>query len=208
MHTVIRAVLFDYGGVIAEEGFREGLFAIGRANGLEPEPFFEVVDRLVYETGYLIGMADEASFWRAVRHQTGILGSDSELRAEILNRFVNRSEMIATVDHLRSRGCIVGLLSDQTNWLEEIDKRTALYGHFDRIFNSYRIHKSKRDSSVFRDVCKSLEVGTGETLFIDDNPSHIKRAQEQGLQTILFVSVEDYEEQLKRIGIFDTEKGR
>jgi hypothetical protein len=33
----IRAVLFDFGGVLAEEGFRIGLRAIARLNSLDPE---------------------------------------------------------------------------------------------------------------------------------------------------------------------------
>jgi putative hydrolase of the HAD superfamily len=31
----IDAVLFDFGGVIAEEGFKQGLAAIARAHGLD-----------------------------------------------------------------------------------------------------------------------------------------------------------------------------
>jgi HAD superfamily hydrolase (TIGR01509 family) len=204
-HKTIAAVLFDYGGVLAEEGFREGLFAIGRKNGLEPGAFFTIVDDLIYETGYLIGRSDEAVFWDRVRKRTGILGSDSDLRKEILGRFVLRPDMIASVDRLRSRGLIVALLSDQTNWLEEIDHQTGLFGHFDRIFNSYRIHMSKREASVFKDVCTDLGVDPEETLFVDDNIGHIKRAQGQGLQTMHFVSVEDYEEQIRLMKIFDIE---
>ena len=34
-HT-IQAVLFDFGGVIAEEGFRKGLSYIALLNGLDP----------------------------------------------------------------------------------------------------------------------------------------------------------------------------
>jgi putative hydrolase of the HAD superfamily len=37
---MIKAVLFDFGGVLAEEGFREGLKAIGVKNGLDPDDFF------------------------------------------------------------------------------------------------------------------------------------------------------------------------
>jgi hypothetical protein len=36
---MIKAVVFDFGGVVAEEGFREGLKAIGRKNGLDPRVF-------------------------------------------------------------------------------------------------------------------------------------------------------------------------
>ena len=64
--------------------------------------------------------------------------------------------MLAEVDALRAGGAFVAMLSDQTNWLDELDRATALYRHFDRVFNSYRMHKSKRDASVFRDVCGEL----------------------------------------------------
>ncbi len=68
----IKTVLFDFGGVIAEEGFREGLFAIGRMQGLDPERFFRDVERIIVATGYLTGAGDEARFWDAVRKETGI----------------------------------------------------------------------------------------------------------------------------------------
>jgi putative hydrolase of the HAD superfamily len=192
MQNVIKAVLFDFGGVIAEEGFWEGLRAIGKENGLDPDEFFRTVDALIYETGYLIGKADEALFWTAVRSKTNIRGTDAELRNEILKRFVLRPDMIASVDLLRSKGLIVAMLSDQTDWLDIIDRQTDLFRHFDTIFNSFRLHKSKRDASVFNDVCAALRVQAGETLFVDDNINHIERAQGQGLQTIHFTGIDEY----------------
>jgi putative hydrolase of the HAD superfamily len=198
MQNVIRVVLFDFGGVVAEEGFYRGLLELGKKNSLDPDAFFRAVDALIYETGYLTGKADEAVFWNSVRERTGIAGTDVELKDEILKRFTLRPEMILAVDRLRSQGLCVAMLSDQTNWLEEIDRETALFRHFDRVFNSFRIHKSKRDASVFRDVCSALGVMTEETLFVDDNINHIRRAQGQGLQTIHFVSIDDYGQQIGR----------
>jgi len=199
MQSKLKAALFDFGGVIAEEGFWEGLQAIGKEHGLDPDAFFQMVDALIYETGYLTGKADEASFWNAVRSRTGIRGTDAEFRAEILKRFVLRPDLITSVRLLRSKGLIVAMLSDQTNWLEEIDRDTGLFRHFDRVFNSYRIHKSKRDASVFTDVCRDLGVKKEETLFIDDNINHIKRAQGQGLKTIHFAGMADYEQQMEKL---------
>jgi putative hydrolase of the HAD superfamily len=195
---MIKTVIFDFGGVLAEEGFREGLLAIAGKHGLDPEAFFTDVDSLIEKTGYLTGMTDEVSFWSAVRAATGIGGDDGALRREILSRFVLRPEMVAEVDALRAGGLFVVMLSDQTNWLDELDAETALSRHFDRVFNSYRSHKSKRDASVFGDVCAELGAAPGETLFIDDNINHIRRAESQGLQTIHFVSVDDFKRQLKK----------
>lgn len=197
MQGGIKAVLFDFGGVIAEEGFLEGIQAIGKEQGLDPDAFFQIVDALIYESGYLTGKADESFFWNAVRIKTGIRSTDSVLRAEIMKRFILRPDMITSVDLLRSKGFIVAMLSDQTNWLEEIDRSSGLFRHFDRVFNSYRIHKSKRDASVFGEACATLGVSEGETLFVDDNINHIKRAEGQGLQVIHFVGIDRYKKEIR-----------
>jgi len=204
---MIKAVLFDFGGVIAEEGFYHGLLALGKKQGLDAETFFSTVDALIYETGYLTGRANEATFWNAVRDKTGIMGTDAELRAGILTRFVIRPHMVAEADRLRSRGLVVAMLSDQTDWLEEIDRQNSLYRHFDRVFNSFRLHKSKRDASVFVDVCAALGRQPGDTLFVDDNSNHIDRARSQGLQTIHFTDIPSYDRQIdvmQRSGSFGT----
>jgi putative hydrolase of the HAD superfamily len=192
----IKAVLFDFGGVIAEEGFYEGLRAIGKQNRLDPQKFFSIAEALIHETGYVVGAVDEAQYWRAVRDRTGISGDNGALRQEILKRFAIRPGMVAHADRFRARGKIVAMLSDQTNWLDEINAQTGLFSHFDRVFNSFAQHKSKRDASVFVDACSTLGVVPEETLFIDDNPGHVQRARGQGLQTILFVSQEDFERRL------------
>lgn len=198
MHRVIKTVLFDFGGVLADEGFLEGLQRIGKKNGLDPDTFFSVADSLIYETGYLTGSSDEAAFWNAVRKRTGIRGADTELRQEILERFVLRPQMMATVDCLRARGIRVAMLSDQTNWLEEIDSKTGLFKHFDRVFNSFLTHKSKRDASTFNDACRELGGTPEEVLFIDDNLHHIKRAKSTGLAAIHFTTYDDFKRQLRQ----------
>ncbi len=196
MIPALQAVLIDFGGVIADEGFRDGLREIGRRSGLNPEAFFVSVERIIADSGYLTGLADEHAFWDRVRTETGIAGGDDSLRSEILGRFTIRKEMLDSVDWLRSSGLTVAMLSDQTNWLEEIDAATRLFGHFDAVFNSYRIHKSKRDPSVFTDVCGSLGIPPGETLFVDDTIGHIERASDRGLLTLHFTTVADFRERL------------
>lgn len=200
----ITTLLIDFGGVLAEEGFQEGLRSIGRRNGLASDRFFRDVDRIIAETGYLTGNASEENFWDAVRRNTGIAESDTAMRNEILQRFVLRTAMLGWVDRLRAAGLRVAILSDQTNWLEEIDASTGLFRHFDGVFNSYRIGKSKRDGSVFSDVCSALGVVPSATLFVDDNPGHIERAKEKGLQTHLFKNQDDFARRIEPLIDHDT----
>lgn len=196
----IRTVLLDFGGVVAEEGFHAGLLVIGAKNGLEPDRFFRDVERIIMESGYLTGQATEGAFWDAVRKETGITGSDQELRQEILRRFALRPAILDAADRLRRDGFTVAMLSDQTNWLEEIDSRTGLFKHFERVFNSYRSHKSKRDASVFIDVCEALGEEPANVLFVDDNTGHIERAAARGLQVHHFTTTDAFLRTMEQLG--------
>lgn len=191
-------VLFDFGGVIAEEGFREGLYAIAGANGLEPEAFYEQAADLIRSSGYLTGRASEQAFWQEVRTRCGISGSDKALRSEILSRFQLRDWMITLTARIRQAGMRTAMLSDQTNWLDELEAALHFFRFFDQVFNSFHLNKSKHDPTVFKDVLSIMGVGPHRALFIDDTTGHIERARQQGLQTILYQDRPTFEQSLQR----------
>jgi putative hydrolase of the HAD superfamily len=195
----IRAILFDYGGVLAEEGFREGLKEIARWYGLDPESVHQLAGDVVYESGYVIGQGDEPAFWELMCRRSGLPGYESRFSDEILRRFVLRPNMMAAVRTLRRRGYLTAILSDQTDWLESLNVRDRFYEEFDRVFNSYRLGKGKRDPSIFDDALRELEVEPAQALFIDDNPAHVARAAARGLHTILFRDEEQALAELTRI---------
>ncbi len=198
---MIRAVVLDFGGVVAEEGFREGLKAIARNNGLDPDEFFQVARGLIYDSGYVTGETDEHTYWEQIRLKTKIRNGDNELRKEILNRFVLRREMLDEIKRVRAAGVIVALLSDQTDWLDEINKRDPFYRDFDYVFNSFKLKKSKRDATLFADVARQFGVAPDEILFVDDTPGNLQRAQSRGWKTHQFVSTIDFKKALKEENI-------
>jgi len=173
--------------------------AIGKKNGLDPDSFFTVAQELIHQTGYVTGKSDEAHYWKTLRGKTGIPGADQEYRKEILKRFVLRDQMLRVVKTLRSSGMITAILSDQTNWLDEINKRSPFYYHFDFVFNSYVLKKSKRDPSVFKDVCTLIGIKPRQAIFVDDNITNTKNAESAGLRTIHFLNVKDFEKELANL---------
>ena len=188
----LRAVLFDYGGVLATEGFREGLYAIARRQGLDPLTVHRLGMDAIYDSGYIVGRGTEADFWSLLRDRSGIKGVDAELTGEILPRFIIRPRMIDAVRRLRRKGIMVAILSDQTDWLERLDLRDRFFGEFDRVFNSYRLGKGKRDATVFADAVAALGVSPREALFVDDMPTNVARAREQWLQGVVFEEEERF----------------
>ena len=152
----IEVVLFDFGGVIAEEGWKAGLKAVAEANGLDEARFLEAATDAIYATGYLLGKADEGSFWNALREKTGIREEDATLTNEIFDRFLLRSWMIDLVKRLKAKQMTVGILSDQTEMLDRLNRRYDFFKWFDYVFNSYHIGKGKRDISLFDDIARTL----------------------------------------------------
>lgn len=100
----VTTVIFDYGGVLAEEGFREGLFELARRQGLDPIAVHGAGMEAVYASGYVLGTGSQSAFWQSLRERTGLRGSDRELSNLILDRFVLRPRMMETVRALRRRG--------------------------------------------------------------------------------------------------------
>ncbi|HWS14569.1 MAG TPA: HAD family phosphatase [Candidatus Methylomirabilis sp.] len=195
----LAGVLFDYGGVLAREGFRGGLHAIARTNGLDPEPFFLLASDVIYDTGYITGRATEADFWGALRRATGIRGTDAELTGEILSRFILRPVMIDAVRSLRTKGYVLAIASDQVDWLDRLDERDHFYREFDRVFNSYRLGKGKRDASVFDDMADALQRAPGELLFLDDNAGNVERAASRGMFAMTVRDAEGLAAELGRL---------
>lgn len=189
---ILKAALFDFGGVFAEEGFRNGIRLIAEEKNVDPDEAEKAAFDLVYSTGYVLGKCSEEVFWRALKEETGITGNNHELREIILREFKIRPWFPKIIMKLRKLGLTLCLLSDQTDWLDKLNNRNNFYQLFDHIFNSFYTGKSKSDPGLFDEVAHKLELNPGEILFIDDYHGHIERAEKKGLKTHLFVDKESF----------------
>jgi putative hydrolase of the HAD superfamily len=192
----VEVVFFDFGGVLAEEGYRGGLLAIARMNGLDEKEFLKVAVELTFERGFVTGKIDEKTFWQILRKHTGIRTSDQELRNLVLSSFTLRPWMVEWVKKVKTSPTRTAILSDQTLWLEELNEIYGFFQWFERVFNSYHIGKSKRDFSIFDYVLAEMDVRPHEALFVDDNLGNIQRAKEKEINTIHYQTREEFEREL------------
>lgn len=194
---VIRAVVFDFGGVLAEEGFSIGLKKIGRDHGVDEERALQTGERLVQSSGYVTGQVSEAAFWQAFRSETGIEAEDRALRKTILEGFVLRPRMLALAQWLKKRGLQVAILSDQTDWLEALDRKQPFLYLFAPVFNSFRTGKTKAEDRTFQDLVSDLGIPGSEILFVDDRPSNLARAAKFGIRIVLCGDPESAEAEIR-----------
>ncbi len=201
---MITHVIFDFDGVMAEPGFRLALAELmspaaadltieGQQQANSPYEDLEALTaiarqgmRALLKSGYVVGQGSEADFWATLTATSDIGGSSALFRSAVIRRSVVRLSMVALVDQLRASGITVALLSDHTDWLDEIAATSDLVDHFDFFYNSYYIQQSKRDALVFDRVVGLMESTADKTLFVDDNPANVDRAVSRGLQGIVY----------------------
>ena len=200
MDHEIRAVYFDLGGVYYTEGFQEGLFAIARKHGLDEEEFYQTATDIIFATGYVRGEAPEAEFWNKLAEAASIDESLFAEREIILAAFKPLPGMPELATRIRDQ-VPVGLLTDQSNWLYELDERDDLLITFDTVVNSYEEGFTKRDMEIFRVACQRFGILAEEVAFFDDNPGNIDRANEFGIRAFLFENAEKAERILTAEGL-------
>ncbi len=195
----IRAVLFDFGGVLAEEGFVEGLRAIAEQQGLDVEAIPKQGMDAVYDSGYVLGQGSESDFWNLLRRRTGMRGDEAALRQEILSRFRLRPWMLDLVRRLKNKGYVIGILSDQTDWLEELEAQWHFMALFDQVFVSFSLGKGKRDPSLFDELACKLCLPPQQILFIDDAPGNIERARSRIWSGLVYRDRRVFEAELQQV---------
>jgi putative hydrolase of the HAD superfamily len=195
----VKAILLDFGGVIAEEGFKEGLRAIALDHELDPDIVISTAFKITYDIGFVLGEVREDAFWKEMRRRFSFRGRERDLTEQILSRFTLRPWMLDVATDLKALGLVVGILSDQCHWLDELDQRHGFFKRFDYIFNSYYLHISKKDPEIFDMVSQRLHIDLANILFVDDHEAHIARARQKGLQAILYVDKASYIQQLAGI---------
>ena len=200
MDFEIRAVYFDLGGVYYTEGFRDGLFAIAHKYGVEGEKFYEAATEVIFENGYVRGEAPEVQFWDQLAETVGLPPNLYPERETILSAFKPVKGMPELARRIREQ-LPVGLLTDQCNWLYELDERDGLLKAFDTVVSSYEEGYTKKDMEIFRIACQRFGLLQKEVVFFDDNPSNVERGNEFGIRSFLFEDPEKTERILAAEGM-------
>jgi putative hydrolase of the HAD superfamily len=107
--------------------------------------------------------------------------------------------MLDLVKKLKANNIKVGILSDQTDMLDKLDKKYDFFKLFDYIFNSYHMGKGKRDPSLFDDIVQALKTEPDRVLFIDDDIGNVDRAKQKGWKGIQYVDRDGFIKDLKQV---------
>lgn len=186
---MIRAVIFDFGGVLMrtqdDSGRRAWEDRLNLAHG--------ELERLVHGSNLWIeaqrGALSPEAYWRALAEQLGIDDAAIEqLRFDYFKGDVLDERLIALIDQLRARGLRLGLLSNDSLALADKLAALDLYRHFDAVIISAQIGALKPEPEAFRAIADALQVSLPECIFIDDNTVNVDGAKSIGMCGIRYTA--------------------
>jgi HAD superfamily hydrolase (TIGR01509 family) len=197
----IRAVIFDYGGVLMRTVDPRPRRELERELGMEPFG----ADRLVFGHPLWdqaqLGNITSDEFWEAVAERLGV---GAEGLADFQRRFWSGdrldADLVGLLKDLRGRGYLLGLLSNNPGSLRQrIDE--LLPGVFDSFVISGLDGVMKPDPAIYRLSVDRLGVQLGEAAFVDDYESNVVGAREAGLEAVHFRGLAPLRRDLRALGV-------
>lgn len=190
---MIKAIIFDFGGVIATDGY--WIWLGENVPDLEEKrPFFQKISEEVDK-----GIISNKAFVTQIARETG---KDINLIwPQIFQKYVINAELLQYIAELKKQYKI-GLLTNFTyEWLDEILQKYNLAPYFDQILISSRHKLIKPEPEAFLKILELLQVTKEEAVFIDDRQGHIDASNMIGLKAFLFTTNEKLKEDLENYGV-------
>jgi putative hydrolase of the HAD superfamily len=202
---MIKAVIFDFGGVIIG-GIAEARRKWEEKLGLPPGS----LGKILYESEAWalaeVGKISTADYWRLTAPKLG-LNSKEELEDFLRGYFAKErldKGVVELAKRLKKR-YKVALLSNASDVLEDALRSYGISDLFDLVVNSARVGVAKPDERIFLLTLERLGVKPYEAILIDDNDENVEKASSLGIHAIRFTAIEELERELKAKLDFDDE---
>lgn len=195
---MIKAVIFDMGGVLLrtyDPGPRE---ALGQQYGFSMKEMFQIIFASDSSQQAERGEKTDLEHWSWALDQLGVAAEDRE---DFTKKWWSGDrmdyELLEFINGLRP-AFRTGVLSNA--WLgtrANIDKHWGgLDQYFDVVVYSAEVGLRKPDPKIFHLLLNKLDAQPEETIFVDDFSENIRAAQALGMNSVQFCSPDQAKEEL------------
>jgi putative hydrolase of the HAD superfamily len=211
---VLKAVLFDVDFTLSRPGPElgpEGYRRVGERHGLALDPSAYERSRLaaLEDLQHHPELAHDEEIWiafteRIVRGMGGDADTARACAVEIVgewerhDNFTLYEDALPVLEHLRSRGLRLGLVSNGQRDLEEFARHHSL--EVDVAVGSRAHGRTKPHASIFEAALQRLAVAPDEAAMVGDSPSDdVAGARALGMRAILLDRDDRYPDEPERI---------
>ncbi|MCL4273025.1 MAG: HAD family phosphatase [Anaerolineales bacterium] len=198
----IRAVFFDYGGVIQRTDYQAPRQRLAERFGMD----YADIDEVVFGGGpngtaaqATVGAIGEDEHWRAVARRLKVKNGEIEnIKTAFYAGDVIDHELVDFIRSLRGK-FHVGLISNAWDGMRAYLEKNGLLAVFDTVIISAEVKAAKPEAGIYRLALEQAQVKANEAVFVDDVPANIEACQQVGMQGVLFKDPQDAMRQLKQL---------
>lgn len=195
----IRAVFFDFGGVIQRTEFQAPRQRLAERFGMD----YDDMDRLVFagETARRasLGEIKEDDHWAQVLQRLKRPASELQgIKDEFFGGDVIDYELVDFIRSLRGRAG-VGLISNAWDGMRPHLARIGLLDLFQPVVISAEVGMMKPEAGIYRFALEQAQVKANEAVFVDDMPANIEACEQVGMKGILFKDPQEAMQQIRRL---------
>lgn len=198
--TGICAVVFDFGGVIAQANTTKMADFLIQFFNINKD---ELSSALTSMQSFVSKGGSEKQFWElfATSKRVTLPNNWFEQFATIIRESITAiPESLTIVKTLQNQGYQTAMLSDVTQYQAEIIRNMGYYDLFNPVLLSYAIGVKKPNPEAFKILLEKLELDAVYVLFIDDRNENVNAAKKLGIDSIQFINPHQLKEELHKRG--------
>ncbi len=188
-------LVFDLSGVFFNDGLAEAVRRIHEKFGLDEQ---DVEDALngPFAKEYRKGNEPPAEFWMRVKERFG-LADIEKFKKLFFSSYHPHQKTVDLISRLRAKNIRCGFLSNSPeDRVKYLDERHHFVDLFDFGAFSYEAHSWKPEKEIYEFLINKEDLNPAEITYIDDKKKNLPPAQDLGMNTLLFTSVEQLEKDL------------
>jgi len=195
----IRAVFFDFGGVIQRTEYQAPRQHLAQRFGMEYDDIDKVVFNSPTARQATVGEIPVNKHWEAVAKRLKI--GKKEIAAVENEFFAGDVVDLSILEYLRSLRprFVTGLISNAWSDMREYLVRKKIVDIFDHLTISAEVGVAKPEARIYLLALEQAQVEAGEAVFVDDVPANIEACEAVGMKGILFKDPRDSMNELKKL---------
>jgi putative hydrolase of the HAD superfamily len=191
----VRAVIFDFGGVLCFHPSEDRFARIANLLGLETPDFLRIFWK--HRIEYDAGLVDSRAYWAQIAKTAGrpiddaLLHKLVQYEVELWDNYDQR--ILRWAARLQSSGVRTAVLSNLPRVLGEALRATpGFLDPFDHVTFSYELKVVKPEAAIYHDAVRGVGVSPSEALFLDDKIENVEGARAVGLQAEVYSTWETF----------------
>lgn len=188
----LKAVIFDFGGVLVRTRSQELRSRWEERLGLSPGEASEIVFGGESGTAAQHGHITDDEHWQWLGRRLELNPEDlAAFRHDFFSEDILDMELLAYVDRLHAAGYHLGLLSNMADNARMIfGEKYGILSHFDTVTISSEEGIMKPDPDIFEAALARAGAGPNQAVFVDDFVANVEGARRVGMLGIHFRNTE------------------